>query len=244
MSISLFCVYFILGVPRVVWNRPRIGHKGPVRRSTPIDEIPFLAVARSLGDLWSYNSQLDEFVVSPEPDCTVVPIDTNTFRCLIFGTDGLYNMLSAQATVSIVQTVEKHNENIALSDSPTKGWLNPSKCLVERALERWSSTKMRADNTSVVTIMLDPPGPPRAQVLKNRKKSYVESGLEIMTRYNEGEPQPSLSSIGGKPTLHSNPLTSSFSKYDPALSPSYLSNIANTVDRLGLAPNLNNLHSR
>ena len=37
------------GVPRVVWNRPRVGHKGPVRRSTPIDEIPFLAVARSLG---------------------------------------------------------------------------------------------------------------------------------------------------------------------------------------------------
>lgn len=38
------------GVPRVVWNRPRIGHKGPVRRSTHIDEIPFLAVARSLGE--------------------------------------------------------------------------------------------------------------------------------------------------------------------------------------------------
>ena len=37
------------GVPRVVWNRPRIGHRGPVRRSTHIDEIPFLAVARSLG---------------------------------------------------------------------------------------------------------------------------------------------------------------------------------------------------
>lgn len=37
------------GVPRVVWNRPRLGHKGPVRRSTPIDEIPFLAVARALG---------------------------------------------------------------------------------------------------------------------------------------------------------------------------------------------------
>ena len=37
------------GVPRVVWNRPKVGHKGPVRRSTHIDEIPFLAVARSLG---------------------------------------------------------------------------------------------------------------------------------------------------------------------------------------------------
>jgi protein phosphatase 1D len=40
------------GVPRVVWNRPRLGHKGPVRRSTHIDEIPFLAVARSLGKLF------------------------------------------------------------------------------------------------------------------------------------------------------------------------------------------------
>ncbi|GFW85441.1 protein phosphatase 1D [Trichonephila clavipes] len=37
------------GVERVVWNRPRPGHKGPVRRSTPFDQIPFLAVARSLG---------------------------------------------------------------------------------------------------------------------------------------------------------------------------------------------------
>lgn len=39
------------GVPRVVWNRPKIGHRGPVRRSTPIDEIPFLAVSRSLGNV-------------------------------------------------------------------------------------------------------------------------------------------------------------------------------------------------
>lgn len=93
------------GVPRVVWNRPRVGksllyktiilkcnkidcvllikgHKGPVRRSTPFDEIPFLAVARSLGDLWSYNSALNEFVVSPDPDVHVIKIDPKTFRYL------------------------------------------------------------------------------------------------------------------------------------------------------------------
>lgn len=75
----------VKGVPRVVWNRPRIGHQGPVRRSTPIDEIPFLAVARSLGDLWSYNSQINQFIVSPDPDCSVLPIDANVHRCLIFG---------------------------------------------------------------------------------------------------------------------------------------------------------------
>jgi len=41
---------------------------------------------------------------------------------------------------------------------------------------------MRADNTSAVTLMLDPPGPPRAQVLKDRKKNLPASGLKIMTR--------------------------------------------------------------
>lgn len=37
------------GVQRVVWYRPHPGHRGPIRRSTPVDQIPFLAVARSLG---------------------------------------------------------------------------------------------------------------------------------------------------------------------------------------------------
>nr|CAI5863472.1 unnamed protein product [Callosobruchus analis] len=172
------------GVPRVVWNRPKIGHQGPVRRSTPIDEIPFLAVARSLGDLWSYNSQIDRFIVSPDPDCSVLKIDTDVHRCLIFGTDGLYNMLSPTTAVHIVQQAERHNETAALSDSTYKTWLNPSKLLVEKAMERWHATKMRADNTSVVTLMLDPPGPPRAQVLIDRKKHLPERGLKIMTRYD------------------------------------------------------------
>ena len=37
------------GVMRVVWERPLRGHTGPVRRNTPTERIPFLAVARSLG---------------------------------------------------------------------------------------------------------------------------------------------------------------------------------------------------
>lgn len=68
------------GVPRVVWNRPRLGHKGPIKKNTPMDEIPFLAVARSLGDLWSYNPRNDEFIVSPDPDVGVLTIDPAKFR--------------------------------------------------------------------------------------------------------------------------------------------------------------------
>uniref|UniRef100_A0A1B0CZW2 Uncharacterized protein n=1 Tax=Phlebotomus papatasi TaxID=29031 RepID=A0A1B0CZW2_PHLPP len=113
------------GVPRVVWTRPRLGHKGPVRRSTPIDEIPFLAVARSLGDLWSYNSELNEFVVSPDPDVRVIPIDPKKFRCLIFGTDGLWNVLSASGAVEFVHGAEVINERNMVSNAP-KNWINPN----------------------------------------------------------------------------------------------------------------------
>ncbi|XP_067015413.1 uncharacterized protein Pp2C1 [Anabrus simplex] len=161
------------GVPRVVWNRPRIGHKGPVRRSTHIDEIPFLAVARSLGDLWSYNPALDVFVVSPEPDIGVVAIDIRSHRCLIFGTDGLWNVLSPDEAVAIVQSAESHNEKHVLPQNPYNMWINPSKSLVDQALTRWAEARFRADNTSVVTLLLDPPGPPRAEVVLNQRKQQV-----------------------------------------------------------------------
>jgi len=160
------------GVPRVVWNRPRVGHKGPVRRSTHIDEIPFLAVARSLGDLWSYNSEENVFVVSPEPDLRVYNVDITKHRCLILGTDGAWNMLTAQNAMTTVCRAEKSNEQNMLNHT-TDGkpiWINPSKQLVEKAIGRWNSSKLRADNTTVVTVMLDPPGPPREKVLKRRRE--------------------------------------------------------------------------
>ncbi|CAK9806259.1 Protein phosphatase 1D [Anthophora plagiata] len=182
------------GVPRVVWNRPRIGHKGPVRRSTHIDEIPFLAVARSLGDLWSYNSELDTFVVSPEPDVKVVAIDVESHRCLIFGTDGLWNMLTPQAAVAIIQAADRHNEKHLIASQQTCNgqadnvqlWINPSKSLVDRALERWSSKRLRADNTSVVTLMLDPPGPSRSDVLLSQKEC-------VLTPHTIHTPAPAIS---------------------------------------------------
>jgi protein phosphatase 1D len=71
------------------------------------------------GDLWSYNSELNTFVVSPEPDVKVVKIDVKSHRCLIFGTDGLWNMLSAQAAVTVVQAVESNNEKHLIASQQT-----------------------------------------------------------------------------------------------------------------------------
>ncbi|GFQ99978.1 protein phosphatase 1D [Trichonephila clavata] len=173
------------GVDRVVWNRPRAGHKGPIRRSTPFDQIPFLAVARSLGDLWSYNYMHDEFVVSPDPDVKVFNINPHMHRCVIFASDGLWNMLSTQCAVKIVQSAEEENERIILDGGKANGTgkqpNNPSKLLVDAALRHWFDLGMRADNTSVVTVMLDPPGPPKSEVLLRQR---------VMKRLRPRDDQP------------------------------------------------------
>lgn len=96
------------------------------------------------------------------------------FRCLVFGTDGLWNVVSPQGAVDNVRHSDLLNEHNASIDGESKEWINPSKNLVDKALERWSSKKMRADNTSVVIIMFDPPGPPKRESMKSSSsKSHV-----------------------------------------------------------------------
>lgn len=96
----------------------------------------------------------------------------------MFGTDGLWNVISADAAIKIVHNAEQMNDQRAMNGAPNE-WTNPSKCLVDKALERWSTTKMRADNTSVVIIMLDPPGPPKRDVLKTCPSQLILENDEM-----------------------------------------------------------------
>ncbi|XP_078404362.1 protein phosphatase, Mg2+/Mn2+ dependent, 1Da [Cetorhinus maximus] len=139
------------GVNRVVWKRPRLTHNGPVRRSTVIDQIPFLAVARALGDLWSYDFYSGEFVVSPEPDTSVHTINCRDHKYIILGSDGLWNMIPAQDAVTICHDNEDR-KRLLEEPGPTGARL-----LVTRALGRWRQRMLRADNTSAVVICIDPP---------------------------------------------------------------------------------------
>ena len=102
------------GVNRVVWNRPINTHTGPVRRSTQIEKIPFLAVARSLGDLWSYNYDKDEFTVSPVPDVFSFDIDPSIHKCIVLATDGVWNILKPSEVVEVVRQTDKETENLVL----------------------------------------------------------------------------------------------------------------------------------
>ncbi|KAK5905168.1 hypothetical protein CesoFtcFv8_006660 [Champsocephalus esox] len=136
------------GVNRVVWKRPRLSHNGPVRRSTVIDNIPFLAVARALGDLWSYDFYSGEFVVSPEPDTSVMILDPKKHRYIILGSDGLWNMVPPQDAISMCQ----NNEATAPCG------VSSARQLVSHALLRWRQRMLRADNTSAIVITLQDPG--------------------------------------------------------------------------------------
>ncbi|XP_062872715.1 protein phosphatase, Mg2+/Mn2+ dependent, 1Da [Trichomycterus rosablanca] len=142
------------GVNRVVWKRPRLTHNGPVRRSTVIDQIPFLAVARALGDLWSYDFYSGEFVVSPEPDTAVIKLDLKRHRYIILGSDGLWNMVSPQEAVSLCQETDRAKTRC----QKTREHVCSAHELVSLALQRWSQRLLRADNTSAIVICLEPVG--------------------------------------------------------------------------------------
>ncbi|KAL7400514.1 hypothetical protein ABVT39_013332 [Epinephelus coioides] len=137
------------GVNRVVWKRPRLSHNGPVRRSTVIDQIPFLAVARALGDLWSYDFYSGKFVVSPEPDTSVVTLDPRKHRYIILGSDGLWNMVPPQEAISMCQNNDEAMAPCGISSA---------RQLVSHALLRWRQRMLRADNTSAIVIALHEPG--------------------------------------------------------------------------------------
>jgi len=55
------------------------------------------------GDLWSYNSESDSFIVSPEPDVSVHELDSSVHRCVIVASDGVWNMISPSDAVEFVE---------------------------------------------------------------------------------------------------------------------------------------------
>ena len=73
-------------------------------------------VLNCLGDLWSYNYLKEEFVVSPEPDVSVVKLDPVKDKCLVIGSDGLWNMMSAEESVNMVFDLEYHFEQKVIND--------------------------------------------------------------------------------------------------------------------------------
>lgn len=164
------------GVPRVAWERPvHHGHKGPVRRSTQTESVPFLAISRALGDLWSFDYYRSEFIVSPVPDVRVYKITPGIDKFLIIASDGLWGVMRVEEAVKIVHNFDKHDQ--------FKGG-DVSHRLISRALQRWRERELRADNTSVIVVHFDEtePNEPRNKI---PRLDTPESEEDVETDVNQ-----------------------------------------------------------
>ena len=92
--------------------------------------------------------------------------------------------------MSAVQQAEKNNEKHMIDPQGGHTWINPSKKLVDMGVDRWKACKLRADNTSVVVVMLDPPGPPRAQVLRKQRDMAKVASLPVKKPCNNDNAPP------------------------------------------------------
>ncbi|CAB4024442.1 phosphatase 1D-like [Paramuricea clavata] len=113
------------GVFRVAWNRvSQIGrHRGPVLRSTKMESVPFLAIARSLGDLWSFNPLVGDFLVSPIPDVHYRLIDPRREKFVVLASDGLWNAMKNKEVVHFIDNIEKNVFDMDWKDDVTHRWV-------------------------------------------------------------------------------------------------------------------------
>lgn len=130
-------------VHRVAWRRVRQPHTGPIRRSTTFDIVPFLAVSRALGNLWSYNYFTKKYTVSPEPDVCVRTLQYGKDRYIVLASDGVWNVMSNEDVANFVHSRSGH-EDVA-------------RRLVFEAFRRWNERKWRADNITAIVLTLEEP---------------------------------------------------------------------------------------
>lgn len=227
-----------LGVQRVVWRRPVFHNQKLVRDFTinefteyldklpkeyPINEtevdyfqrVPFLAIARSLGDFWSLHPFTGQYIVSPEPDVTCRPI-TAQDKAIVLASDGLWNVLSSYQVsrmlqeLNMIKSSENNNEIKEqyfsvdnYYDVAGKESKNHAKSLVYYAFQNWERRKLRSDNITVVTAMLfgnmlagqksTVPITPTANysnIVNHRRSSYATRSLTKSTNNNEFEFNP------------------------------------------------------
>lgn len=166
-----------IGVYRVVWKRPVLAESVKCSHDDlatyPIDEnfvesyqtIPFLAIARSLGDFWSLNPYSGQYIVSPEPDVSCRPICPDD-KCILLATDGLWNVMNTSKAVRLLQELsilkdgkrQYYENDYFISDNfydvAGSDIDNHAQSLVYFAYQIWERKRLRSDNITVVVARL------------------------------------------------------------------------------------------
>ena len=151
---------------RVVWGQKHLlQSNGRQINEESLDKMPKLNMSRSLGDLWSAVG--DEYLISPIPDVYIHALDLTEDMFLILGTDGLWDTITPQQSVAIVDHYcegEFDHDKIAMA----------VKVLVNMALDRWNKILLRAaDNVTAMVVKFG------AYNIKNGKLQIFSSGNQI-----------------------------------------------------------------
>lgn len=205
-----------LGVQRVVWRRPVF--TAPPKNCTiheyaeyldklpkeyPVDEsqvqnyqrVPFLAIARSLGDFWSIHPFTGLYIVSPEPDISCRPINSQD-KAIILASDGLWNVLSSCQASRMLQELnilksddreDVDNQYFSIDnyyDVAGDECKNYAKSLVYFAYQTWERKRLRSDNITVVVAMLNDLLNQQSinTQTKNSQASHVGNDLNVIDR--------------------------------------------------------------
>ena len=130
-----------------------------------LDKMPKLNLSRSLGDLWSAVG--DEYLISPIPDVCIHALDLTEDMFLILGTHGLWDTITPQQSVAIVNHYckgEFDHDKIAMA----------VKVLVNMALDRWNKRLLRAaDNVTAMVVKFG------AYNVKDGKLKFFSSGNQL-----------------------------------------------------------------
>ena len=67
----------------------------------------FWHIFLEIGNYWSYNNQLDKFIVSPEPDVSVRLLDVKSIRFIVLGSDGIWDVLSPRHAIDFLNHLDE-----------------------------------------------------------------------------------------------------------------------------------------
>ncbi|CAD5223118.1 unnamed protein product [Bursaphelenchus xylophilus] len=119
-------------VPRVMWVR---------RHSDRTESVPFLSIARSLGDYWSFVPTTMKYAVSPEPDLDVRPL-TSKDKYLVLITDGITHVIKSAQIADHMWEAHPGVRNNRVR--------NPARYLLQKTIAGWRNLK--SDNMSILCI--------------------------------------------------------------------------------------------
>ena len=181
------------GVMRVVWERSRCKSNG----TTEVDFIPFLSVARSLGDYWSYNPRSEKYTVSPDPDVSVIPLDLSTQKFVVVASDGLWNVMSPN---DVVTFIDEYQDELDEYHQPK----DVVSALIKEALFRWCIKGLQADNIAILIAFLseeesDPCGPSGIQSSSAPVETSAQPSTVSSTSPQSTSPDSTAVAVAGTP---------------------------------------------